>query len=346
MTTFTKQWTSNRPRIFGVFGKTQQDDTFEILIPKFLDYAQFDLKLAKETIGKYKESLGWVTRYLPDVERPAQMTLEDVTRIKKQVAMRGNSEARTNSIIFALRKFLDYCGKRMQIETIDPKTIEPLKIPKREVIYLNKDEIKNLRDVFDLANKREFRMRVLVEFLLGTGMRISEALSVNREQINYDSKEIKIVGKGNKERTVFVSDDALGWIKRYLDTRTDDNPAVFITFGEQERLRRGDLAELLRGYGIKAGLQKKVTPHILRHSSATTMMRKGCPLPYIQQLLGHADIKTTAKYYLGVDKQSVKDAHEKYLKFDHHRLGMAAPVRKGIDLDSYLEYFSAYLPKE
>ena len=163
---------------------------------------------------------------------------------------------------------------------------------------------------------RGLRMRALCQVLLGTGMRISEALSLNRNDIDWAGKEARVVGKGSKPRVVYFSEGALCWLKKYLDSRKDDNPALFVTFGSRpKRLQRYDLSKSFRHYGNLAGISKRLTPHILRHDYATMLVANNCNLFAILQMLGHSDIKTTAKYYLGVDKAGIKSAHDKFLRF-------------------------------
>jgi integrase/recombinase XerD len=98
--------------------------------------------------------------------------------------------------------------------------------------------------------------------------------------------------------------------------RKDTNPALFVTFGESNRLKAHDLSKQFKHYAEKAGLKKKVTPHILRHTAATTMSHNGADIRNIQLILGHSDIKTTAKYYLGVDKEALRKSHSQFLKYD------------------------------
>jgi integrase/recombinase XerD len=147
-------------------------------------------------------------------------------------------------------------------------------------------------------------------------MRISEALSVDVEDIDWEHKEIIIIGKGNKQRTVFLSDRAISWLQMYLLRRNNDHPALFTTFGKLERLKPYDLSKQFKHYAQSAGLKKKVTPHILRHTAATIMSFNGADIRTIQQILGHSDIKTTAKYYLGVDKEALREAHTKFLRYE------------------------------
>ena len=310
-----------KERIKNIFGPTvganYNIQTFQELVPKFLDYFRIEVGFSEETIDKYGESLGWMQKDLPNIAGPSVLTLEDVTILKKQMLARGVGASRINSIVFALRKFLGYCNEVLKITTINLKEIKPMKIPKRQVIFLTPEEIRQFVDSINYkSGKRGMRMRTLVEVLLATGMRISEALALNREDIDFKNKEVKIIGKGNKERYVFLTDRANFWLQEYLTKRTDNNVALFITMGGAKRLTRFDLSKSFKHYAKLSGLKKKITPHILRHTMATTIFRNGGDIRYIQELLGHSSIETTAQYYMGTDKRAVKEAHAKFLKFD------------------------------
>jgi integrase/recombinase XerD len=290
--------------------------TLEDLIPLFADYVIYDLRYSPKTAKKYSESLHWILRDLPQVKYPQDLTLPIITELKKRTLLRGAKECRVNSILFPLRKFLTYCNEVYQLTTINPKDIKPMKIPKREVSYLKQEEIEQFIGGMNTATLPGLRMRTLVELLLSTAMRISEALSIDRNDIDWEGKEVTIIGKGNKQRTVFLNERAISWLQMYLLRRKDDNPALFVTFGKPKRLEAYDLSKQFKHYAENAGLKKKVTPHILRHTAATIMSHKGADIRVIQQILGHSDIETTARYYLGTDKASLKEAHAKFLKYD------------------------------
>ena len=166
----------------------------------------------------------------------------------------------------------------------------------------------------NIKTMRGLRMRTLCQLLLSTGMRISEALSLNCKDIDFEKAEAIIIGKGDKQRTIYFTEECLKWIRLYLSKRRDDQPALFITSGRPRRLKRYDLSKTFSYHAKLAGLTKRVHPHILRHTFATLMINNGCDIFHVKNLLGHSDIKTTAKYYLGVDKSATKAAHEKYLK--------------------------------
>jgi integrase/recombinase XerD len=253
--------------------------------------------------------------------------LGHVSMIKQKVLDRGAGEARLASIIYALKSFLRYCKETLELEVIDYKKIKPPKRPRKEVLFLSNEEIQQFIGSIKLENEWKgttrgkyvsmegLRFRTLVEALLGTGMRISEALSLNRNSIDFEKKEAKIIGKGNKERIVFFNDRALQWVQYYLEQRQDDFESLFIT-NRGTRLSREDISGQFRRYGKKSGINKKITPHILRHTTATNLLFNGCPIAHIKEILGHDRLETTCKYYLGIDKRKAKEAHHVFLKFD------------------------------
>ena len=228
---------------------------------------------------------------------------------------RGASEARISSVVYAMRSFLSYCGDFLKIATLHPKQIRPPKIFRREVVFLTKEEIERFIATIDTKIWYGFRFRVLVEVLLGTGMRIGETLSLNRKAINWEKKEAKIVGKGNKERRVFFTDRSLDWLRKYIEWRKDTHEAVFVTKKPVARLKRDDVWRFFARHRKLAKIDKKLTPHILRHTVATNLVFNGCPIVHVKEILGHERLDTTCKYYLGVDKEQAKKAHRQYLHF-------------------------------
>jgi integrase/recombinase XerD len=201
------------------------------------------------------------------------------------------------------------------LEVLNPKQIRPPKRYRREVIFLTKEEIEAFIKTINLNNWSDFRFRVLVEVLLGTGMRIGEVLSLNRKSINWEKREAKIVGKGNKERTVFFTQRSLDWIVKFLEKRTDTHEAIFITREPINRLSTTDVWRFFKKHRELAKIYKKLTPHILRHTVATNLIFNGCPIVHVKEILGHERLDTTCKYYLGVDKEKAKQAHKQYLNF-------------------------------
>jgi len=146
-------------------------------------------------------------------------------------------------------------------------------------------------------------------------MRISELLSLDRDRIDFSRREARIIGKGNKERTVFFTVRALSWFSKYLETRQDTHPALFVRQDGLERLKQPDVWRPFVRYRKLAGINKRVTPHLLRHTAATQLLFNGCPIGHIKEILGHERLETTCRYYLGLDHRAAKLAHERYLVY-------------------------------
>lgn len=289
--------------------------TYDGLIPRWLDYAETELNYRPETLDRYKYCLGYAIKYMDRGLSPTLLTIDHVIALKGLLKSKNISANYINIVLSAVRSFLIYCEFIKIPLLIKYKEIKKMKVPKRQVIFLTKEEVKNLIDAIKEKGIRGLRQRALVEFLLGTGLRISEALSFNRD-IDWEEGSAMVVGKGDKQRKIFITERARYWLKEYLSARKDDYPALFVTYGNNpKRLQRYDLSKQFRLLASKAGITKHLTPHVLRHTAATIMMQNGCPITYIQELLGHSDIKTTAKYYLGTDDRSLREAHSKYLKF-------------------------------
>ena len=299
----------------GIVSTQTLELDFQSLLLKCIDYWRYDAELAEETILKYQQVLGRIFRDLKGVTSPLQLRIDHITELKKIMKQRGVGPAGINSAVFALRKLLTYCRDIKKLKVLDPKEIMRAKDVKREIVSLIKEEIIAFLKTMNIKTIRGLRMRALCQLLLSTGMRISEALSLNRNDLDWERGEVQIIGKGNKQRTVFLTKEAGKWIRLYLEKRKDDNPALFVTIGSPKRLRRYDMSKQFKVYARKAGVNKKVTPQTLRRTFASILVNNGSNLFAVQQMLGHADIKTTSKYYISADKEAIKAAHKKYLSF-------------------------------
>jgi site-specific recombinase XerD len=296
------------------------------VVPQFLAYGRYECAFAKETIQKYRECSGWIIRDIGDmpVER---LDLAYIGVLRQKVADRGAGPSRMATMVYVLKHLLRFSSKNLGLRVMDPNLISPPKRPRREVVFLSNEEIEQFFNSIKIENRYAnthknvkqinvdgLRFRALVEVLLGTAMRISEALSLNRNSIDFEKKEAKIIGKGNKERVVFFNDRSLQWVRFYLEQRTDTLEPIFVT-GSGTRLNRADVSKIFQGYVKKSGITKKITPHILRHTTATNLLFNGCPMAHIKEILGHERLETTCRYYLGLDRRKAKEAHHQYLSY-------------------------------
>jgi site-specific recombinase XerD len=233
---------------------------------------------------------------------------------------RGNGVCWQIVTLASVKRLLLFCRDRLLLPVLDPAAVAIPKRPRREVVFLTPDEVARFVAAIPLTTSKNqphhsgIRFRALVETLLGSAMRIGEVLSLNRTSIDFERKEARVIGKGNKERTVFFTDRALDWLRWYLEMRTDESPALFIS-QTGSRLARTDVWRPFHRFRMIAGLNKPVRPHLLRHTAATQLLFNGCPVGHIKEILGHERLETTCRYYLGLDRRAAKAAHQQYLVY-------------------------------
>jgi integrase/recombinase XerD len=271
---------------------------------------------AAETQYKIKECFrSWLLPHFGDLELSGVKPVH-VLSFRQTMAAANLSIARQYSLLMTFKLFLKFCRTVLEVNGLDPASV---KLPRRKnpnVQYLTNREIQALRREIDTYRILGLRLRALFETLLATGMRISEALSLNRDSITPQSREAVIIGKGAKPRVIFFNEEAIAWINKYLSMRTDNNRALFVTSGDNpRRVSRGDIPRFLKAIGKLAGIEKKVTPHLLRHTFCTNLRNNGADISLIKELAGHQDIQTTARYYLGADKQILRNAVSRYLNY-------------------------------
>lgn len=179
-------------------------------------------------------------------------------------------------------------------------TVEAIRFEKRVRESLSDIELERLRKACTTL-----REHALVEFLFATGCRVDETIRVNREDIDYDRRLVKVFGKGKKERYVCLNAAAVVALGNYLDSRTDSSHALFVSqCRPHQRLGKNALENIIRKIGKKAGLVRRVFPHLLRHTFATFLLRHGMPIQQLQVLMGHSDTSTTL-IYAHVDPEQI-----------------------------------------
>ncbi len=228
----------------------------------------------------------------------------------------GVTLATQNYYLIAIRQFLKYLTKR-DITCLSPDKIELAKLPERDIDVLYPEEVAQLLTSFTKKTPDDLRDFALISTLFSTGLRISEAAHLNRDDIRAQAHELAVRGKGNKIRIVFLSPDAHAAIAVYVDTRADIDPALFIRhkkgIGEQDdlRLTTRSMQRIIKKRAVQAGITKDITPHTLRHSFATDLLSNGADIRHVQQLLGHSSI-TTTQIYTHITDSHLRDIHEKF----------------------------------
>ena len=227
-----------------------------------------------------------------------------------------------NYHIIALRNFLKYLAKR-DIKSVPAEKVELGKQEDREVTFLESDELERLLKSPEGGSLDALRDRAVLGTLFSTGMRVSELCSLDRDKIDITRGELSIRGKGSKIRVVFLSNDAKEDINKYLGKRSDIDEALFIRIPRSKasgsfakdsdlRLTPRSIQRIVEKYATKAGIVgKNVSPHTLRHSYATDLLRNGADIRSVQALLGHASVTTTQIYTHVTDKQ-LREVHKRF----------------------------------
>lgn len=296
---------------------------------RFLEHCEIAKNQSKKTLENYRHYLKRFSEWAGDIN-VKNITLDKVqsfrlflNRLENDKGNRLLSVKSQNYHIIALRAFLKYCIKN-DIKTLAPEKIDLSKIQQRTVESLHRDEVERLFKAVDSQSIQGLRDAAILELLYSTGLRVSELASLNRDQVDLDRCEFMVRGKGKKPRLVFISKRAAGAIRDYLEKRDDNFKPLFlnyrrskqkedITLGEKRRLSTVMIQYMVRKYARKAGIIKKVTPHILRHSFATELLINGADIRSVQEMLGHASI-TTTQIYTHLTNKRLKEVHEKYHK--------------------------------
>ncbi len=292
---------------------------------QFLEYTEIERGRSLKTVENYDRYLERFLQYTK-LEDPKKIT-EDVVRDyrlwlnRQSVAPRGLRSKETlkrktqNYYLIALRAFLKYLMKR-DIASLAPDKIELAKTPERSLDLITKNELERLMKAPNGTDEKSLRDRAILELLFSTGLRVSELCALPRD-LDLTADEISVRGKGEKVRVVFLSPEAKDAIKAYLKVRKDMDDSLFVQNAKNSKSKKTlqltprSVERIIKHYGIKAGITRKVTPHVIRHSFATDLLQNGADLRSVQMLLGHANIGTTQIYTHLTDKH-LKEVHKKF----------------------------------
>jgi site-specific recombinase XerD len=228
--------------------------------------------------------------------------------------------ATRNYHLIALRNFLRYCARHERLKVISIDDIELLSEDEREIKVLNEEQINRLLEAIDTSKIEGLRDRAILETLYSTGARVSEVAKLNRHQIDFKSREISIKGKRGRVRVIYLSKKAVFALKKYLDHRKDSFVPLFIRYGgkkfkdekgEDRRLTPRAIQRIIKKWALKAGLAFLPTPHTMRHTIATILLKSGLDLRSVQEFLGHKNVSTT-QIYTKVTNPQLKKMLEKF----------------------------------
>lgn len=242
-----------------------------------------------------------------------QKNLQDIDSmdIRMYLATYAKTGVQNSTIakeISVLRCFFTWLENNDYINKSPMRKVDSIKFEKRLRKALSAEELEILMD-----SCKTLRERAMVEFFFSTGCRLDEVQKTNKNDLNWQNSSVNVIGKGNKERPVYITDKARVHIRKYLLSRKDDCEALFVTMRKPyRRLGRRSIEREVSKIAKRAGLEKKVFPHLLRHTTAKTLLNRGANLYEVQRILGHEHPATT-QIYAQMEDESVKSAHKKYL---------------------------------
>lgn len=258
------------------------------------------------TVSQYQLHLSRLLTYLgKNVEEIEDDDLINYMHRYRQI--RKVSGRYLNNMRLVFNSFFRWLQRKKVILRNPVDGLEPIKYRKTVKKPLTPEELEKVR----CACEQE-RDLAIIEFLYSSAVRVSELVQLNRDDIGWQSDEVVVLGKGNKEREVYLNARAHLHLRQYLESRTDDNPALFVSSrGPHERLSRAGVEYILARLGQAAGVDN-VHPHRFRRTAATDLLRMGMPIEQVQELLGHAKIETT-RIYCTVTREQVRSSHRRYM---------------------------------
>ncbi len=306
-------------------------------IKNFLEYCKVEKGLSPVSTNNYQNFLKTFIDWLKDNNlaelKPKDLNQDHIWNYRLYLSQKKDSKDRyikktTQSYyLTGLRNLLKYFAEK----DIPSLPADKVKLPKltnrdKKIKFLKFRQIEKLLAMPDISTLAGLRDRTILEVLFSTGMRVSELTSLNINQFdknslikgNFNDLELNIIGKGGENRTVYFSPRALNWLAKYLKTRQDLSPALFINFkpgranfDQEHRLTSRAVEKIVKKYSLAAGLPVDATPHTLRHSYATDLLSQGADLRSVQELLGHKNLVTT-QVYTHLTNQKLQSVHRKF----------------------------------
>lgn len=299
--------------------KNQEPKTTKPLSP--IDFLP---PLDKEAVKTWKSPLIELARAYPE-PTIEDIKKEDFDTWRLSLADSWLSVKTVNAHIITIRSWLKYL-KKEEIDCLDPTVLDLMRVQDREVTFLTGEEIERYFGAIPRETIQWLRDYAISECIYSTGLRISELTALSRQDVNFETLEFAVRGKWGKLRVVYLTETARDAIQAYLSARRDHFSPLFIRHNYSEeninssllsddaiRLTRFFITNMVKDYGLRAGILKNMHAHTLRHSFATTLLTNWADIRIIQELLGHASI-TTTQVYTHVTNPKLKEAHKKFHK--------------------------------
>ena len=259
-----------------------------------------------ETLERYRYELVRLLQYLN--KATYDISSRDISKyMQAYKRIRGVSNSTLQGMRSCYSSFFGWCHDNDRIDKNPMMQVEKIKVPKiiREP-YSDEEREKLFRSAKNIRDK------AIIEVLYSTAVRVSELVKLDMKDINWSTKGVIVYGKGNKERTVYLNDRATMYLKEYLATRKDDNPALFVSLrAPHNRITKCGVEDMMNTVGKAAGIEKS-HPHKMRRTSITNAVNRGMPIQEAALFAGHTSTETTLLYWTA-DQEAVRYHHKKYL---------------------------------
>lgn len=294
----------------------------------YLYYNEVILGKSYNTIRSYRNDITQLIEYLEENEGIKDFSKVEIITLRSFIAYlsveKKSSKRSINRKVSAVRSFFDYLVRNNVIEENKAIYVSTPKFENKLPNFLLKDDIAKLRECIDTNNILGLRDRTILEVLYSSGLRSMELLELSESMVDIDKRELRVIGKGDKERITFFSNTAKKYLKEYIEAKKQkniyDKDIVFCN-SKGGRLTTRSLRRIIEFYAKKSGIDKEITPHVFRHTFATELLNSGVDIRYVQELLGHSTIATT-QFYTHISKNKLR---EMYLK--------TRPFSKGEEVD-------------
>lgn len=287
-----------------------------IYISDFLSYLEVEANYSKNTINSYENDLNKFEEYYKSKDL-LKITSKDIEKYIQTLSDLAPTTVSHN--ISSLKTFYSYFLKQGRISNNPTDGIKSPKLGIHLPTYLTIDEVNKLLDI-EVTDAFSSRNKAILELMYATGLRISEVISLEFKNVDYDECIIRVMGKGSKERIVPVNDYAIKYLKEYIDNyrpelvKNDINNYIFLN-NHGRMLTRQGIFKMIKNYAALKNIKKTIGPHTLRHTFATHLLENGADLRVIQELLGHSDISTT-QIYTHLTKEALHNEYKKYFPRD------------------------------
>ena len=293
-------------------------------LERFVNYLKYTKNASPKTIENYSLRVNRFIEYVWDVDAN-QIKMMHIQDFRTFLIKQGLSPKTVNYHAVWLRSFFKFM-LRNDVETLSPEKVDLAKIPPRRVSYLTENQVQDILEapaVFEKKPLKILRDKAILATLYGTWLRVTELVSLKTSEIKLNENQFSVIGKGSKLRSVFLTQDAKEKLKKYILSRSDDSEYLFISLSANsygQPLSRNSVESLVKKCAELVWITEKVTPHTLRHSFATSLLRRGADIRSVQALLGHSSIQTTQIYTHVDDKylQKVHDLLDQKLDLDQH----------------------------